>query len=892
MPSHTGAFVPGAQYAYQQQQQQQQAGGGSGGAGGGGGGGGSGSGFPPVFNTTSPVGNRPQQQALGSNPAGVTANGARQGHVIERPGSGLHSQILGGSHQQQSAVGMYQQYHHHHPGTSQTPLPLQQPHPIHAHQQHQSHIMLATRSQVPSAPPGSSQQQQQQQQQQHYVTQGYQQSTNAAYVAASSAASDVLYSTLAPQSPTPVSQFHQEQLVALQACRKMGARIHPYATDAAAKRQNQHTANDTPGSTSTVAGGFDSPRPGSVPPLSVTPFGRSQAVNGPSQGTPGGSTTNVNVAVANGTPTSTAAAAAAAAASSSASSGSDASCLTGLDFGCVGLTKLAPEVFLFDMISNLYLNHNKLSSIPKEISRCRQLTTLNVSGNQLTSLPPELGLCSRLRELLAFDNNISSLPYELGALHKLELFGLEGNPLHDPFKTLLLTSGTRGLIEHLRDNAPDPQPPAAREWHQLGSSINSEHGESDLLTMVTYNVLSERMATPSQYGYVPVSVLSWEYRRDMIMKELAAYNADIVCLQEVESAQYNEFFKDAMRKIGGYDGVFWAKARHNMIDIEQRRTVDGCAVFFKSSMFTRIASQVIEFSQIALHRSDFTRHNDLFNRFNPKDNIAGILILEHKERPGRPRLIVANPHIQWDPEYADVKLVQTCVLLEEIDRIAAKYPLYGAPAHAPPPGPHVPSAVQAASTVSKSSPHSLNQSPSGASLRFPLLICGDFNSTPDSSVYDLLATGRVNASHPDVIKCSTYYKRVSVPLSRATQLLTGSPAVASASSISDISGNTKPPGTDDAAAAAAATAAANEQIAVRHLLPIKSAYSQIGELPFTNYNVTFRGVLDYIWYSHTTFEVTGLLGAVDEEYTKRTVGFPTMHFPSDHITLMAEFKWL
>ncbi|KAK5018132.1 Glucose-repressible alcohol dehydrogenase transcriptional effector [Cryomyces antarcticus] len=74
-----------------------------------------------------------------------------------------------------------------------------------------------------------------------------------------------------------------------------------------------------------------------------------------------------------------------------------------------------------------------------------------------------------------------------------------------------------------------------------------------------------------------------------------------------------------------------------------------------------------------------------------------------------------------------------------------------------------------------------------------------------------------------------------------------------------------------------------------HPFSLKSSYSNIGELPFTNYTPGFTGVIDYIWYSSNAFQATGLLGEVDPDYLKRVPGFPNYHFPSDHLALLAEF---
>lgn len=70
----------------------------------------------------------------------------------------------------------------------------------------------------------------------------------------------------------------------------------------------------------------------------------------------------------------------------------------------------------------------------------------------------------------------------------------------------------------------------------------------------------------------------------------------------------------------------------------------------------------------------------------------------------RQLMLVATAHIHWDPEYSDVKLVQTMMLMWELQKFVEqavhKYPL-------PFPGPYDANSI-------------------------PLLFCGDLNSLPDS----------------------------------------------------------------------------------------------------------------------------------------------------------------
>lgn len=122
-------------------------------------------------------------------------------------------------------------------------------------------------------------------------------------------------------------------------------------------------------------------------------------------------------------------------------------------------------------------------------------------------------------------------------------------------------------------------------------------------------------------------------------------------------------------------------------------------------------------------------------------------------------ILVANTHIHWNPEHRDVKLVQVQLLLEELSALI---------------------------------------SPNSRWYNIPMILAGDFNSTPDSGPYELLSTGRLPPNHPE-LEPFTY--------GRYTHL------------------------------------------GMEHRLQISSSYAPIGEPQFTNYTNDFEGVLDYIWYS-------------------------------------------
>lgn len=386
------------------------------------------------------------------------------------------------------------------------------------------------------------------------------------------------------------------------------------------------------------------------------------------------------------------------------------------------------------------------------------------------------------------------------------------------------------LTEQKLISTPVPEAPDDRPIIHID---DTPYGTQDTVSVLSYNTLCDKAATPQVYGYTPSEALSWDHRKNVILDEVRGRDADIVCLQEVDSDSYNEFYRPSLAH-NDYKGLHWPRPRVRTMSEKEAKFVDGCAIFYKNSKYVLLDKQLIDISNVAINRPDMKGEHDIFNRVMPRDHIAVVAFLENRQTGTR--LIVVNCHIFWDPAYTDVKIVQVAILMEQIAKLAGQYSKWA---------PCTDKALYKYAN-GDSDENQENQEPPpipGPSLEYPdklsipLLVCGDFNSTPDSSVCELIGQGSLPSAHPDLGNRN----------------------------YGDFS-----------------------RVGISHPWSLKSAYST-NELPFTNYTPGFVGMLDYIWYSTNALQVTNLLGPIEETYLQRVPGFPNWHFPSDHVALKAEF---
>ncbi|KAL5976719.1 Carbon catabolite repressor protein 4 1 [Asimina triloba] len=275
------------------------------------------------------------------------------------------------------------------------------------------------------------------------------------------------------------------------------------------------------------------------------------------------------------------------------------------------------------------------------------------------------------------------------------------------FECVAVDSETRipvGPISTLTTSRVIPAPsPTPRRLIPVTGMDMIGHLESDgcisssgTFTVLSYNILADVYATSELYSYCPSWALSWTYRRQNLLREIVGYHADILCLQEVQSDHFDEFFAPELDK-HGYQALY--KKKTTEVYNGTPFAVDGCATFFRRDRFSHVKKYEVEFNKAAQSLTEAVvpplQKKAALHRLL-KDNVALIAVLEAKfsnhgiDAPGRRQLLC---------------VVHT--LLKGLEKIAV-------------------------------------------SADIPMLVCGDFNSMPGSAPHALLAMGKVDQLHPDL----------------------------------------------------------------------------------------------------------------------------------------------
>ncbi|XP_060207902.1 carbon catabolite repressor protein 4 homolog 4-like isoform X1 [Lycium barbarum] len=241
-------------------------------------------------------------------------------------------------------------------------------------------------------------------------------------------------------------------------------------------------------------------------------------------------------------------------------------------------------------------------------------------------------------------------------------------------------------------------------------------------SFVSYNILAQAYVKSAMFPHSPGPCLKWKARSQAILTVLKSLGADFLCLQELD--EYDSFYKSNIERVG-YSSIYIQRSG-------QKR--DGCGIFYKQDSAELVIEEKIDYNDLvpSIHddtvsvdkeanlpadgdkklasKGDVSLKNSRADRGDINDpcvrlkrDCVGIMAAFRLKDPCH-FIIVANTHLYWDPELADVKLAQARYLLSRL----AQFKLL----------------------VSEK----FDCSPS-------VVVAGDFNSLPGDQVYQYLISG-------------------------------------------------------------------------------------------------------------------------------------------------------
>ncbi|KAJ8709269.1 hypothetical protein PYW07_009095 [Mythimna separata] len=230
---------------------------------------------------------------------------------------------------------------------------------------------------------------------------------------------------------------------------------------------------------------------------------------------------------------------------------------------------------------------------------------------------------------------------------------------------------------------PAPGRPRPRVWETVGVASDDIEGKSIHFKLMSYNILAQSLLESNSYLFKhnPPPHQDWQYRFDVLFKQIFDQYPDILCLQEVER-KYLRIINERLEN-GGYYGKYKKKTGVSQID--------GCAIYVKRSVFEIQEVTSVEFFQPEL--SMMLHHH------------VG-LIVKVKPRSMSRCMVIANTHLLCQPKKAIIRLAQLRLFLAEIDRVAYEF----------------------------------NGRNSG---HLPIILTGDLNSYSDSDIIKLLDEGQI-----------------------------------------------------------------------------------------------------------------------------------------------------
>ncbi|KAK5579292.1 hypothetical protein RB653_008973 [Dictyostelium firmibasis] len=364
-----------------------------------------------------------------------------------------------------------------------------------------------------------------------------------------------------------------------------------------------------------------------------------------------------------------------------------------------------------------------------------------------------------------------------------------------------------------------------RELLKINES--SSNNNNNNYRIIQYNILADCYVSDSWYSDSPSYSLRWNsYRSFMLIEQILQYSADIVGTQEVDRL-YWQLFKE-MNVRGGYE-YFPSYSNQETPQTKlggfDNRYREGCFIFFKKDRFTLLNGLEIDYTK--LRHPDQKLLDKAFIEELIQDPIYKFCIdhflvdsshhVHHalvllQDKHNKQKMIVVSKHMYWGAQ--DFNYQIQCVQIQLFTKILSRF-----------------------IEVNK------------LENNIPIMVCGDFNSSPDDSCYNFMVKGLMTNDDHNLTLGGKYPPAFSSPHFKNIP----------------------------------------EFKSIEHSFNFLSAYSQRpdGEPKFTIVSKAFTGNIDQIFVSKDRFKVNSVLEIGEKQDYKL---LPSLILASDHILLMSDLE--
>lgn len=305
-------------------------------------------------------------------------------------------------------------------------------------------------------------------------------------------------------------------------------------------------------------------------------------------------------------------------------------------------------------------------------------------------------------------------------------------------------------------------------------------------SIITYNILAP-VAEGGHENECPKDCLNWRYRFENIKKEIMNLSPDIVFLQETQTKMVNEDIRPYFSK-NGYKCYYNPQkgGRKNQYNVNF-----GVMILIKNDRYKINKVGDIDYQNIYKKYIKSSFYEKANGRF------ASLVLIVRDKKENKDILLV-NVHLESKPKIPDVKNLQAYIVMKYIEKIGKN---------------------------------------------IPVILGGDFNSKPDSSVYSGITTGKSTNKYEIKGENIDYIK----------------PFICTPNIFSNI--------------------------------PLKSTNKVIfkKEPLHSNYTSHFKSTLDYI-FINDKIKTIGALEEVNIKYIKKYVSIPNYDYPSDHFMQCAKLR--